>query len=65
MWGNPSTSILLRGNAEAIILNNSTHAGFDPVDHETIPRDPLQPISSGTKSNGQPTRYVKRSLLFP
>lgn len=65
MWGNPSTSILLRGNAEAIILNNSTHAGFDPVDHKTIARDPLQPISNSTKSNGQTTRYVKRSLLFP
>jgi 3'-5' exoribonuclease len=31
MWGNPSTSILLRGNAEAMILNNTAHKGFEPI----------------------------------
>ena len=51
-WGNPSTSILLRGNAEAIILNNSTHQGAEPVDHETIDKYPLKP-------------FKKNSLLFP
>ena len=51
-WGNPSTSILLRGNAEAIILNNSTHKGAEPVNHDTIDKYPLKP-------------FKKNSLLFP
>ncbi|CAN1568589.1 hypothetical protein MCERE10_03861 [Burkholderiaceae bacterium] len=36
MWGNPSTSILLRGNAEAMVLNNSQHKGPEPGSYENV-----------------------------
>jgi hypothetical protein len=42
MWTNPSLSILLRGNAEAVIMNNSAHTGWQPFDPEKVEKYPLQ-----------------------
>ena len=41
MWNNPSTSILLRGDATAVIMNNSGHTGWQPFDPEKIDKNPL------------------------
>lgn len=35
-WGNPSTSILLRGNAEAMVLNHSQQLGIVPGVYENV-----------------------------
>ena len=35
-WGNPSTSILLRGNAEAMVLNHSKQLGIVPGVYENV-----------------------------
>ena len=51
MWGNPATSILLRGDAKAIVLNNRAHTGYEPIDQNKIVPEPLQ-------------QYKKSALLF-
>jgi hypothetical protein len=66
MWGNPSTSILLRGNAEAIVLNNSIYMGQEQSIYENLK-------ASDSKESGLPSKidlyplkpYIKPSLLFP
>jgi hypothetical protein len=65
MWGNPSTSILLRGNAEAVILNNSTLTGWEPIDHTKIDKYPLQLNSKPPLTNDSPRSFEKRGLLYP
>lgn len=35
-WANPTLSILLRGSADAIILNQSNYSGWEPFDPKTI-----------------------------
>jgi hypothetical protein len=35
-WGNPSTSIVLRGNAEAMVLNHSKQLGIVPGAYENV-----------------------------
>jgi hypothetical protein len=65
-WGNPSTSILLRGNAEAMVLNHSKQIGIVPGVYENVrpgaenlplppPQIELYPLRS----------FEKRGLLFP
>jgi hypothetical protein len=65
MWGNPSTSILLRGDAKAIILNNSTHTGPEPIDPNTIDAYPLRATQIGVLRSSLARPFEKRSLLFP
>ena len=66
MWGNPFTSILLRGNAEAIVLNNSTFIGSEPSQY-----DKLEVGTSLTSVNQSGvevyplSQFQKRGLLFP
>ncbi len=73
-WGNPSTSILLRGNAEAIVLNSSrNHIGLSaddkgnlPGDFENIRENDL--ISQNKQLDSFTYRlkpFVKKGLLFP
>ena len=52
MWGNPSTSILLRGNAKAVVLNHSAYQGYEPINLNTLDASPL-------------SRYIKTSPMFP
>jgi hypothetical protein len=51
MWTNPSLSILLRGDAEVVILNNSGHTGWQPFDPAAIEKYPL-------------SRFVKTKTLY-
>jgi hypothetical protein len=66
MWGNPFTSILLRGNAVAIVLNNSTFIGSEPSQY-----DKLEAGTSLTSVNQSGlevyplSQFQKRGLLFP
>jgi len=73
-WGNPSLSILLRGNAEAIVLNSSRiHIGLSiddrgdlPGDFENIRENDL--ISQKNQLISFTYRlkpFVKNGLLFP
>ena len=64
-WGNPSTSILLRGNAGAVILNNSTHTGPEPIDLTRIEKNPLLPADLSGVAVGDQRLFQKRSLLYP
>jgi hypothetical protein len=65
-WGNPSLSILLRGNAEAMVLNHSDNTGTaEPSVYEN-----LKP-GSGITQNQKPgfdlyplKLFQKRALLF-
>ena len=65
MWGNPSTSILLRGNAEALILNNSNHKGPEPGGYENVKsNDAVLPMDR-SKFEAYPIQpFEKRGLLF-
>ena len=66
MWGNPSTSILLRGNAEAMILNNSNHKDPEPGFYENVkPDDPLVPMDRSAYDAYPIKPFEKRTLLFP
>jgi hypothetical protein len=66
MWGNPSTSILLRGNAEAMVLNNSNLTGPVPGQYESVKAgEDLQPTDR-PRLDLYPLRpFEKRGLLFP
>jgi hypothetical protein len=65
-WGNPSLSILLRGNAEAMVLNHSDNTGTaEPSVYENLKPD------SGITQNQKPgfdlyplKLFQKRALLF-
>lgn len=73
-WGNPSTSILLRGNAEAMVLNSSKNIsvldadnkGTEPGDFENIKENDLffekNPPDTWTY---RLKPFVKHGLLFP
>jgi hypothetical protein len=66
MWGNPSTSILLRGNAEAMVLNNSNHKGPEPGQYENVKTGgEIQPMDK-PRLDPYPLRpFEKSGLLFP
>ena len=66
MWGNPSTSILLRGNAEAMVLNNSSHKGPEPGQYENVKAGgDAQPMDK-PRLEPYPLRpFEKKGLLFP
>jgi hypothetical protein len=65
MWGNPSTSILLRGNAEAMILNNSAYKGFEPINSEASNGQPNAPKGRAADEKYPLRPFEKKSLLFP
>ncbi len=73
-WGNPSLSILLRGNAEAMVLNSTrNHIGLNadakgnlPGDFENIKENDW--ISQNNQLDSFTYRlkpFVKKGLLFP
>lgn len=65
MWGNPSTSILLRGNAEALILNNSRHKGPEPGVYENVkPGDAVLPMDRQNFEAYPLQPFEKKGLLF-
>jgi hypothetical protein len=65
MWGNPSTSILLRGNAEAMVLNNSQHKGPEPGSYENVkPGDVPLPMDRPILDPYPLKPFEKRGLLF-
>lgn len=64
MWGNPSTSILLRGNAEAMVLNNSNHKAPEPGLYENI-KESMLPMDRPSYENYPLRPFEKRGLLFP
>lgn len=66
MWGNAFTSILLRGNAEAIVLNNSTFISQEPSIYDNLDlRDPLGSNNQATYDKYPLAQFEKKSLLFP
>jgi hypothetical protein len=66
MWGNPSTSILLRGNAEAMVLNNSKHQGPEPGVYENVRTgDAALPMDRPTYELYPLRPFRKSGLLFP
>jgi hypothetical protein len=66
MWGNPSTSILLRGNAEAMVLNNSNHKGPEPGQYENAKAGGETQPMDRPRLDPYPLRpFEKRNLLFP
>jgi hypothetical protein len=66
MWGNAFTSILLRGNAEAIVLNNSTFISPEPSIYDNLDlRDPLGSNNQATYNKYPLAQFEKKSLLFP
>jgi len=66
MWGNAFTSILLRGNAEAIVLNNSTFISPEPSIYDNLDlRDPLGSNNQATYDKYPLAQFEKKSLLFP
>jgi hypothetical protein len=65
MWGNPSTSILLRGNAEAMVLNNSEHKGPEPGAYENVkPGDVPLPMDRPVLDPYPLKPFEKRGALF-
>jgi hypothetical protein len=74
-WGNPSTSILLRGNAEAMILNSSKNIGnsddadnkgTEPGDFEnTKEKDSLLQKNQPDTWTYRLKPFIKQGLLFP
>ena len=66
MWGNPSTSILLRGNAEAMILNNSNHMDPNPGFYENVKEGGYISSTDRPTIDAYPIKpCVKKSLHFP
>ena len=65
MWGNPSTSILLRGNAEAMVLNNSQHKGPEPGSYENVKAGDVPLPMDRPVLDPYPLKpFEKRGLLF-
>ena len=65
MWGNPSTSILLRGNAEAMVLNNSQHTGPEPGSYENVKSGDVPLPMDRPVLDPYPLKpFEKRGLLF-
>lgn len=65
-WGNPSTSILMRGNAEAMVLNNSSTIGTEPGDFEnTRENDSFLNTSRPESWTYRLKPFIKNGLLFP
>ena len=66
MWGNPSTSILLRGNAEALILNNSSHTSPNPGNYENVKSGKPATSPGGAVLDPYPLKpFEKKGLLLP
>jgi hypothetical protein len=64
-WGNPSTSILLRGNAEAMVLNHSEQLGTEPGIYENLRLGADGLLKDLTQFEKYPLRpFEKRGLLF-
>jgi hypothetical protein len=65
-WGNPSTSIVLRGNAEAMVLNHSEQLGIVPGIYENIRLAATGLPQDHPQFDVYPMRPFKKSgLLFP
>ena len=65
MWGNPSTSILLRGNAEAMVLNNSNHKGPEPGSYENVKSGDVPLPMDRPVLDPYPLKpFEKRGVLF-
>jgi hypothetical protein len=65
-WGNSYTSILLRGNAEAIVLNNSQFQSTDGSCYESLRKDSGQALEACQKSRLYPFFTLKKTgSLFP
>jgi len=66
MWGNPFTSILLRGNAEAIVLNNSRFVSSEPSVYDGLySSDPARPATNSKFEIYPLVPFKKSGLLFP
>jgi hypothetical protein len=65
-WGNPSLSILLRGNAEAMILNHSDNLGKnEPSVYENIKPDGVNMPSKKPEIDLYPLKsFEKKAPLF-
>lgn len=64
-WGNPSISILLRGNAEAMVLNHSEQLGIVPGAYENVRLRADGLLKEPPQFEKYPFRsFEKRRLLF-
>jgi hypothetical protein len=65
-WGNPSLSILLRGNAEAMVLNHSDNRGTnEPSVYENIKPEGANASNKKLELDIYPLRFFeKKGLLF-
>jgi hypothetical protein len=65
-WGNPSTSIVLRGNAEAMVLNDSRQLGLVPGVYENVRLETEGSSKKHAQFDAYPMRpFQKSGLLFP
>lgn len=72
-WGNPSTSILLRGNAEAMVLNSTlninpdgNYSGTEPGDYENVTEnDSISPDNQPVSWTYRLKPFVKNGRFFP
>lgn len=66
MWGNPFTSILLRGNAEAVVLNRSAFISAEPSKYDNLDsRDPKGANSQVEYDKYPLAPFEKKAPLFP
>ena len=64
-WGNPSLSILLRGNAEAMVLNHSDNQGVEPSRYENVKAIDASLDAEQSKYDRYPLMpFEKKGLLF-
>jgi hypothetical protein len=64
-WGNPSTSIVLRGNAEAMVLNHSKQLGMVPGAYENVRLGADGLPLEAPQFEIYPFRpFIKKGLLF-
>jgi len=64
-WGNPSLSILLRGNAEAMVLNHSDNQSVESSRYENVRAADATSEAVQPKYDLYPLRpFEKRGLLF-
>ena len=64
-WGNPSLSILLRGNAEAMVLNHSDNQGVESSRYENVRPDNVAASAAQPKYDLYPLRpFEKNGPLF-
>jgi hypothetical protein len=66
MWGNPSTSILLRGNAEAMVLNHSNHRDPQSGQYENVRPGEAELPMDRPRLDPYPLKpFRKNGLLYP